>query len=132
MLKTLAVTIAGLVLCLILLSVGTAFALRHTSWGSTPSDQSSESLWEGLPTAINVIRLRVILPTVVIVALLMGYLAKRFAVLAALVATAPASVVTSGFQFDGAPEAGAWLLCAGLVGYVSSWWKSKRAVKKGA
>jgi hypothetical protein len=93
MLRTIVVTVAAICLTLVLLSFGTFLILRTTQFGKVAMGdvQSVPHPWETFMEGQNLFLLYVDLPTTLLVGFLVGLFAKRFAIAAGIVGTAPIS-----------------------------------------
>ena len=127
MARTVVVAIAGALLTLLLLSFGTYVAVKNTSSGRMVSGQSQMPAdpWKAIEGFHDVAMIYVVVPTALVVGFLVGVFAKRYALLAAAVATSPILVLS----FSGAPRdvlaTAALLLCAIGAAYVAVWRRAR-------
>jgi hypothetical protein len=127
MARTLIVALVGVVLALVLVSLGTYAVVKSTPAGREISGQSSMPAdpWKAVETSYYLFVFGVGLPAVLIVGFLVGLLARRYQLLAALLATSPVSVMASGFALSGV-----WatvILALGAIGaaHIATRWRSK-------
>lgn len=104
MLRTILVTIAGLILSALLAAAATSFMLTHTQFGALMSGNAygMTDPWQVFMSGSRILFFYVSLPTVLVVALFVGLLAKKAALAAAVIAVLPISVVASGMALSGA------------------------------
>jgi hypothetical protein len=128
MLRTVVVTVGGLVLSALLAAAATSFALSHTEFGRLMTGGSSgmRDPWQVFMGGTWVLFFYVALPNVILVSMFVGLLATEFALPAAAVAVLPISVLASGFALRGAWISLALILCSVLVAGLS-----QRLVKAG-
>ena len=117
MLRTIVVAIGGLILSALLAAVATSFMLFHTQFGRLMTDNSSgmSNQWQVFMGGSTVLFFYVCLPTVILVALFVGLLTKKFAWGAAAVAVLPISVLASGLVLKGAWISLVLVICALLL-----------------
>lgn len=120
---TIIVVIAGIALSFLMVTAGTAIALRTTSWGRLMTGQSISDPWAAFESGFRVLVVYIALPTVLTVGFLVGKFARRYPVLAAIVAVIPVSVVASGMAIE-------WvtlvlIACGVAAGYAPLWWRSR-------
>jgi hypothetical protein len=121
------VAVAGLLVTVLLLSFGTYVAVRNTSSGKMVSGQSQmpPDPWKAVESWHNATLLYVVLPTVVIVGYLVGAFAKRYTLLAAVVATSPVFILSFSWAPRDVLVTAALLICAIGAAYVSIWRRSR-------
>jgi hypothetical protein len=121
MLRTIIVTLAGLVLSALLAAATTSFMLSHTQFGRLMTGNSSGMTdpWQVFSSGSKVLFFCVCLPTVVLVAVFVGLLAKQFALGAAAIAVLPISVLSSGLVLKGAWISLVLIFCALLLAHFS-------------
>jgi hypothetical protein len=104
MLRTILVTVAGLILSALLAAAATSFMLSHTQFGRLMTGNSTgmSDPWQVFMTGSKVLFFYVCLPTVIMVAVFVGLLTKKSALAAAAVAVLPISVLASGLVLKGA------------------------------
>jgi len=117
MLRTIVVTVAGLILSALLAAAATSFMLSHTQFGRLMTGNSSgmSDPWQVFMGGSTVLFFYVCLPTVILVAVFVGLLTKRAAMAAAVIAVLPISVLASGFALRGAWISLVLVLCALLL-----------------
>jgi hypothetical protein len=127
MARTLIVALAGAVLALALISLGTYAVVRTTPAGRAISGQSSTPAdpWKAIESSYYLFVFGVGLPAVLIAGFLVGLLSRRHELLAALLATSPVSVMASGLALGGLGAT--VILAVGATGaaYVATRWRSK-------
>jgi hypothetical protein len=121
MLRTILVTIAGLILSALIAAAGTSLVLSHTRFGALMTGNSSgiTDEWQVFVTGWHVLFFYVSLSTVVLVSLFVGLLAKKSSLVATAVAVLPISVVASGFALRGLWTTLVLLVCGLAVAGVS-------------
>jgi hypothetical protein len=121
MLRTVIVTIGGLILSALLAAAATSFMLSHTQFGRLMTGNSSGMTdpWQVFSSGSKVLFFYVSLPTVVLVAVFVGLLAKEFPLGAAAVAVLPISVLASGLVLRGAWISLVLIFCALLLALFS-------------
>jgi hypothetical protein len=104
MLRTVLVSTAGLILSAILSAMGTLFVLRHTDFGRlmTGNSVGITNRWQVFMSGGWILFFCVAFPTVAVVSIFVGLLAKKFLRTVAAIALLPISVVFSGFHLRGA------------------------------
>lgn len=117
MLRTILVTVAGLILSALVAAGATLFMLSHTEFGRLMTGNSSgmSDRWQVFMTGSKVLFFYISLPTVVVVAVFVGLLTKKAALAAAVVAVLPISVLASGLALRGAWVSLLLVLCAILL-----------------
>lgn len=102
--RTVVVTIAGVMLSLLLVGVGTFVVLRTTTPGKIVSGQApmAQDALGAIDAWYFTIILYVALPTVLLVGLLVGIFTHQYQWLAAAVATSPIWVVSFGWTLQDA------------------------------
>jgi hypothetical protein len=117
MLRTIVVTLAGLILSALLAAAATSFMLSHTQFGRLMTGNSSgmNDPWQVLMSGPKVLFFYVCLPTVILVAVFVGLLTKKFALATAAVAVLPISVLASGLVLRGAWISLVLVFCAALL-----------------
>jgi hypothetical protein len=117
MLRTILVTVAGLILSALIAAAATSYVLSHTQFGSLMTGNSSgmSDPWQVFMTGSRVLFLYVSLPTVILVAVFVGLLTKKAAMAAAVIAVLPISVLASGLALRGAWISLLLVLCALLL-----------------
>ena len=117
MLRTILVTVAGLILSALVAAAATWFMLSHTQFGSLMTGNSSgmSAPWQVFMTGSKVLFFYVSLPTVILVAVFVGLLTKKAALVAAVIAVLPISVLASGLALRGAWISLLLVLCAILL-----------------
>jgi len=117
MLRTILVTIAGLILSALLAAAATSFMLSHTEFGRLMTGNSSGmgDPWQVFMRGSTVLFFYVCLPTVILVAVFVGLLTKKSALAAAVVAVLPISVLASGLVLRGAWISLVLIFCAVLL-----------------
>jgi hypothetical protein len=100
MLRTIIVTIAGVILSLLLISVATYLMLNHTQFGNLAMGDTRgiSDPWKTLMSGFWVLLLCVSLPTTTLVAIFVGALTKKHASIAAAIAVLPISIISSGLE----------------------------------
>jgi hypothetical protein len=103
MVRTITVTIAGLILSGLIAAAGTLFVLSHTQFGLLATGHSSGMVapWQVFMSGSKALFLYVALPTVILVALFVGLLARRAVFAASAIAALPISILASGFDLQG-------------------------------
>jgi hypothetical protein len=121
MLRTIIVTLAGLVLSALLAAAATSFMLSHTQFGRLMTGNASGMTdpWQVFSSGSRVLFFYVCLPTVVLIAVFVGLLAKEFALGAAAIAVLPISVLASGLVLRGAWISLVLIFCALLLAHFS-------------
>jgi hypothetical protein len=120
MIRTILVTVAGLALSALSAAAGTFFVLRHTQFGllMTGSHGGMSDPWKVFESGSRILFFCVCLPTVVLVAIFVGLLARKFALIAAAVAVLPIAVLASGLVLRGAWISLLLFICAlALAGF---------------
>jgi hypothetical protein len=104
MTRTILVTIIGLILSALVAAAATSFMLSHSEFGRLMTGNSSGMTdpWQVFTTGSKVLFFYVSLPTVIVVAAFVGLLAKKAALVSAVIAVLPISVVASGLSLRGA------------------------------
>jgi len=117
MLRTIVVTVAGLILSALLAAAATSFMLSHTQFGRLMTGNSSgtSDRWQVFMSGSQVFFFYVCLPTVILVAVFVGLLTKKSALTAAAVAVLPISVLASGLVLRGAWISLVLVFCAVLL-----------------
>jgi hypothetical protein len=117
MLRTILVTIAGLILSALLAAAATSFMLSHTQFGRLMTGNSSgmSDQWQVFMSGSKVLFFDVALPTVILVAVFVGLLARKAALAAVSVAVLPISVLASGLALRGAWISLLLVVCALLL-----------------
>ncbi len=117
MLRTIVVTVAGLILSALLAAAATSFMLSHTQFGRLMTGNSSgtSDRWQVFMSGSQVLFFYVCLPTVILVAVFVGLLTKKSALTAAAVAVLPISVLASGLVLRGAWISLVLVFCAVLL-----------------
>lgn len=102
MLRTILVTVAGLILSA-LLAAATSFMLSHSEFGRLMTSDSSgmSDRWEVFMSGPRVLFFYVSFPTVLLVAVFVGLLATKFVMIAAAIAVLPISLLASGLALRG-------------------------------
>lgn len=121
MLRTIVVTVAGLILSALLAAAATSFVLSHTEFGRLMTGDSSgmRDPWQIFTGGAWVLFFYVVLPNVILVSVFVGLLATKFALPAAAVAVLPISVLASGLALRGAWISLSLMLCSVLVAGLS-------------
>jgi len=121
MLRTIVVTVAGLILSMVLAAVATSFMFSHTEFGRLMTGDSSgmADRWQVFMSGSWVLFFYVCLPTVVLVAVFVGLLSTKSALIAVVVAVLPISVLASGLVLRGAWISLMLVACAGVVATLS-------------
>jgi len=103
MLRTIAVTVCGLILSTVLAAAATSFMLSHTQFGRLARGDTSvmSDRWQVFMSGPWVLFFYVCLPTVFFVGIFVGLLEKRFSPLAAAIAVLPISALSSGLVLRG-------------------------------
>jgi len=127
MARTLIVALAGVILALVLVSLGTYAVVRNTPAGRAISGQSSmpADTWKAVESSYYLFVFGVALPAVLIVGFLVGLLSKRYQLIAAPLATSPVSVMASGLVLGGVWATVILALGATGAAYVATRWRSK-------
>ena len=114
MLRTIVVTIAGLILSALLAAAATSLMLSHTQFGRLMTGNSSgmSDPWQVLMSGSWILFFYVSLPTVILVAVFVGLLTNKSTLAAAAVAVLPISVLASGLVLRGAWISLVLVLCA--------------------
>jgi hypothetical protein len=101
--RTLIVVLVGAILTLLLVSVGTYAVVKSTSAGQVISGQTTMSAdpMKAVESSYYLFVFAVALPTVLIVGFLASFFSKRYQLVAAPLATAPVSIMASGFALRG-------------------------------
>jgi len=117
MLRTIIVTIAGLILSALLAATATALMLSHTQFGrlATGNADGVSDRWQVFMSGSRILFSWVCLPTVILVSVFVGSLANKSTPTAAAVAVLPISVLASGLTFRGIWISLVLLLCAVLL-----------------
>jgi hypothetical protein len=117
MLRTILVTVAGLVLSALVAAAATSFMLSHTQFGRLMTGNSSGMTdpWQVFMSGSKVLFFYVALPTVILVAVFVGLLTKKAALVAAVIAVLPISVLASGLALRGAWISLVLVVCALLL-----------------
>ncbi len=133
MTRTIIVAVAGFLVTVFLLSIGTYIAVWTTSSGQMVSGQSPMPAdpWLAVRGWHYTTLLFVSLPTVLVVGFLVGLLAKRYQLLAAVLATSPVSVMAFGWDWRDALVAGGLVLCAVGTAYLPIWQRSRSETRRG-
>lgn len=100
MLRTIIVTIAGVILSLLLVSVATYLMLNHTQFGhlAMGDTRGISDPWKTFMSGFWVLLLCISLPTTTLVAIFVGALTKKHASIAAAIAVLPISIISSGLE----------------------------------
>lgn len=122
---TVVVVLMGMLATLLLASFGTYIALNFTPWGRaiTEHQQNSSVLWTAIVSGARQLFLFVLLPTVILVSLLVGFFAQRVPPVAAACATLPISVA-SGIDW----EAAVLIFASVAAAFLSYRWRIRRRV----
>jgi hypothetical protein len=117
MVRTILVTIAGLILSALVAAAATSFMLSHTQFGRLMTGNSSgmSNPWQVFVSGSRVLFFYVALPTVILVAVFVGLFTKKAALAAAAVAVLPISVLASGLALRGAWISLVLVVCALLL-----------------
>jgi|GEM_PF-5676090 hypothetical protein len=117
MLRTIVVTVAGLILSALLAAAATSFVLSHTQFGRLMTGNSSgmSDPWQVFMGGSKVLFFYVCLPTVILVAVFVSLLTKKAALAATVIAVLPISILASGLVLRGAWISLALVLCALLL-----------------
>lgn len=117
MLRTIIVTIAGVILSLLLASVFTYLILNHTQFGhlAMGDTRGISSPWKTFMNGFWILFSCVSLPTATLVAAFVGVLAKEYASIAATIAVLPIALVSSGLELREAWVAALLVITAILV-----------------
>jgi hypothetical protein len=117
MLRTILVTVTGLILSALVAAAATSFTLSHTQFGLLMTGNSSgmSDPWQVFMSGSKVLFFYVALPTVILVAVFVGLLTKKAALAAAAVAVLPISVLASGLALRGAWISLVLVVCALLL-----------------
>jgi hypothetical protein len=119
MIRTILVTIGGLILSPLIAAAAISFMLSHTQFGRMMSGDSSGFNWQVFMTGSKIMFFYVSFPTVILVAVFVGLLSKRSAMTAAAIAVLPTSVVASAFRLRNAWISLLLVICAVLLAYFS-------------
>ncbi len=108
---------AGLILSALTAAAGTSFVLSHTQFGAlmTGNTPGMSNQWQVFTTGWKVLFFFVSLPTVVLTALFVSFLAKKWPLVATVIAVLPISVVASGLRLRGMGTSFLLLVCAVTV-----------------
>jgi len=117
MIRTIVVTIAGLILSAMIAAAATSFMLSHTQFGRLMTGDSAGvgDRWQVFMSGSWVLFLFVSLPTVILVAVFVGLFTKTLTLAATAVAVLPISVLASGLVLRGAWISLVLVLFAGLL-----------------
>jgi hypothetical protein len=131
MLRTVSVTVAGLILSVLSAATATFLVLRHTDFGrlATGNFAGLADRWQVFANGELVLFFCIFLPTVLIVSIFVGSLTHRYPLQASAAAVLPISLVASGLRFRGAIISLALLFCAIVTAGLSHWLARRRRLK---